>query len=101
MSDSAIYGAAIFKRRGPILSHPVAFDTSICLKKNSTVSFETSGKVNTVPSGFLLLQNVLSLSKFEFSIGSFRFDATETKKIVESICNLIMVLSFLTIYFDC
>ena len=28
--DSAIYGAAIFKGRGPILSHPVAFDTSIC-----------------------------------------------------------------------
>ena len=78
----------------------MAFDTSICFKNFSTLSFETSGIVNTVPSGILLVQNVLSFSKFEFSIGSFRFDATETKIIVESICNLIMVLSFLTIYFD-
>ena len=89
MTDSAIYGAAIFKRRGPILSHPVAFDTSICFKNFSTVSFETSGIVKTVPSGILLLQNVLSFSKFEFSIGSFSFDATETKKLLKAFAILL------------
>ena len=82
--DSAIYGAAIFKRRGPILSHPVDFDTSICFKNFSTVSYESSGIVNTVPSVIKLLQNVLSFSKCEFSIGFFRFDATETKHLLKA-----------------
>ena len=89
MTDSAIYRATIFKRHGPILSHPVAFDTSICFKNFSTLSFKTSGIVNSLPSKILLLQNVLSFSKFEFSIGSFRFDATETKKLLKAFAILL------------
>ena len=90
VTDSAIYGAAIFKRRGPILSHPVAFDTSICFRNFSTVSIEICGIVKNVPSGTLFSQNVFSFSKLEFSMGSFRLDAIETKNLLNVFASIVL-----------
>ena len=45
-----------------------------------------------------MLQNVFSFSKLEFLISYFKLDATETKQLLEIFA--IMVLTFLSIYFD-
>ena len=54
VTESAIKGAAVFNRRGPMLSQPVALEVSILFKKFSTFSCEISGIVKRFPSGTLL-----------------------------------------------
>ena len=80
VTESAMKRAAVLSRRGPILSHTVAFVISILFKNFSTFSFEISGIVKRMPSRNLLLQKCLSFSKLEVSIGSFKFDAMDRKK---------------------
>ena len=96
---SDIYGAANFSNLGPILSVPVALVISIFFRYFSTFSCAMLGMEKDVFSDNLSLQNILSVSKLEETIGSFIFEATDTKNLLNSVAislefSIILSLTF-------
>ena len=96
---SDIYGAANFSNLGPILSVPVALVISIFFRYFSTFSCAMLGMEKDVFSDNLSLQNILSVSKLEETIGSFISEATDTKNLLNSVAislefSIILSLTF-------
>ena len=96
---SDIYGAANFSSLGPILSVPVALVLSIFFKYFSTFSSAMLGMEKDVFSDNLSLQNLLSVSKLEDTIGYFIFEVTDTKNLLNSLAmslefSIILSLTF-------
>ena len=76
-----MYGAANFNNLGPILSAPVALVMSIFFRY-LTFSYSMNRDVCVFVN--FSSQNILSLSKLEIATGSFIFEATDTKNMLNS-----------------